>query len=93
MTKLTILNTGETSELQEGESLEHVCEEAGVPFACSEGVCGTCVVKLVEGGENLTDPTDAEKDFFGEEGVKKERMACQCSIRKGCGKGSVTIKF
>ena len=67
-------------------------EEQGIPFACSEGYCGTCIVEVVEGGENLTPPTQQEIDFLGEEGVKKERMACQCRLKGGCDK-SVCVKL
>ncbi|MGZ6298263.1 MAG: 2Fe-2S iron-sulfur cluster-binding protein, partial [Parachlamydiaceae bacterium] len=64
------------------------CEEAGGPFACTEGVCGTCVIAIVEGQENLTPPTQEEEDFLGE-GCCHERLACQCRIKQG----NVRISF
>jgi ferredoxin len=88
MAKLTFLNTNEVREIAENESIGPACEEAGVPLACSEGFCGTCIIEVVEGGENLTPPTEAEVDFLGAEGVKKERMACQCHIKNGCEQNS-----
>jgi len=94
MAKLTFLNTGEVRELESNESIAPACEEAGIPFACSEGFCGTCIVEVVEGGENLTPPTEQELDFLGEEGVKKERMGCQCRIKNNCDKNAcVKIRF
>lgn len=87
MPKLIFENTGEESELAPGESLHAVCEEAGVPFACTEGVCGTCVIEVVEGAENLSEQTQEEKDFLGEQ--DRERLACQCKILGGC----VKIKY
>jgi ferredoxin len=59
-----------------------------VPFACTEGVCGTCVIEVIEGKENLSDPTQEEKDFLGD-GTCDERLACQCKIKSGI----VKIKF
>lgn len=80
MAKL-ILNEDETVELEDGERIQEACEEAGVPFACTEGVCGTCVIEVKEGRENLSEPTEEERDFLGE--TDEERLACQCRILKG----------
>jgi len=87
MGKLIFLNTGEEKELPEGECLHEICEEAGVPFACTEGVCGTCVIEVVEGMDNLSDFTQEEKDFLGDQ--DRERLACQCKMKGGC----VKIKY
>jgi ferredoxin len=82
-------HNGEHHEIEDGSPIEEACEEAGVPFACSGGICGTCIIEVLEGIENLSDPTQAELDFIGEKGVKTERMACQCRIKSG----TVKIKF
>ena len=87
MAKLIFEDIQEEFELPDGSSITESCEEAGVPFACTEGVCGTCVVEVVEGMENLTPFSPAEADFLGE--LDKERLACQCKIQ--CGK--VKLKF
>lgn len=87
MAKLIFENTGEETLLQEGECLHQACEEAGVPFACTEGVCGTCVIEVVEGMEHLSDFSQEEKDFLGEQ--QRERLACQCRILRDC----VKIKY
>lgn len=88
MPTLKFETTEEEVELPENSPIAEVCEEAGVPFACTEGVCGTCVVEIVEGKENLSPLTQEEEDFLGE-GCDDERLACQCKILKG----SVTISF
>ena len=54
---------------------------------CSEGVCGTCVIEVVEGMDNLSDFTQEERDFLGDQNC--ERLACQCKLKGGC----VKIKF
>lgn len=83
MAKLVFQNTGDEVEIEDNGSIAQVCEEAGVPFACTEGVCGTCIVEVVEGAENLSEPTQAEIDFLGESGTKRERMCCQAKIKQG----------
>ncbi len=81
MAKLIFESTKEEKELEDGSRIAEVCEEAGVPFACTEGICGTCIVEVVEGMENLSAYTQEEKDFLGDQ--NKERMACQCKIMHG----------
>jgi len=88
MAKLIFQNNGEEAELEEGSKIAECCEQQGVPFACTEGVCGTCVIEVVEGEENLSSPTQEEKDFLGE-GTLDERLACQCRIK--C--GTVKIRY
>lgn len=79
MAKL-ILNEDEL-EVEDKSPLKAVCEDAGVPFACEEGVCGTCVIEVTEGMQNLSDFTEEELDFLGEQDT--ERLACQCVIKAG----------
>lgn len=88
MPKLIFDHSGDEVELPDDSPIAEVCEEAGVPFACTEGVCGTCVIEIKEGKDNLSPPTQEEEDFLGE-GTCDERLACQCKIKKG----SVRITF
>lgn len=83
-----VFNDDEEAEVLEGESIKECCEEAGIPFACEEGLCGTCVIEVEEGMENLSEFNQEERDFLGDEGC--ERLACQCKMNK-C--GTVRIKF
>ncbi len=87
MAKLIFENNNEEVDIEDGNSIQDECEQAGIPFACSEGVCGSCIIEVVEGMDNLTEPTQAEKDFLGE--IQNERLACQCKIKGG----TVKIKF
>jgi ferredoxin len=84
-----IFNNEEAISVEDDSPIEEACEEAGVPFACSGGICGACIVEVTEGMENLSNPTQAELNFLGNEAVCKERMACQCQIKSG----TVKIKF
>ena len=87
MAKIIFEDSREEADLPDGSSIIEPCEQAGVPFACTEGVCGTCVIEVTEGMSNLSDFNQAEADFLGE--LDKERLACQCKIKGGC----VKIKF
>lgn len=87
MAKIIFDSNQEEVELPDGSPIMEPCEQAGVPFACTEGVCGTCVVEVTEGMENLSDFNQAEEDFLGE--CNTERLACQCKIKNGY----VKLKF
>ncbi|NGX55185.1 MAG: Ferredoxin-1 [Chlamydiae bacterium] len=80
MGKLIFEDSGEEFEISDGGRIEEACEEVGVPFACTEGVCGTCVIEVKEGMENLSPFTQEEEDFLGE--MEEERLACQCKLMK-----------
>ena len=82
-----VFNKTEEIEVQDGAPIKTACEEFGVPFACEEGVCGTCVIEVEEGMENLSSFTQEEEDFLGQMGC--ERLACQCKIKSGL----VKVKF
>jgi ferredoxin len=82
MATLQFDHNNEEIQLPDNSPIAEVCEEAGVPFACTEGVCGTCVIEVLEGGDNLTSPTQEEEDFLGS-GTCRERLACQCHIKGG----------
>ena len=79
MAKL-IINDAE-HELEDGQPIKETCEEAGIPFACEEGVCGTCVIEVQEGMANLSPFNQEEEDFLGDS--DNERLACQCTIQQG----------
>ncbi|RMD45576.1 ferredoxin [Candidatus Pacearchaeota archaeon] len=72
---------GKKVEVKDGSSIISACEELGIPFSCKDGVCGTCLIKVIKGEDNLSEPNDKE-EAFGLSG-KKERLACQCKIKKG----------
>ncbi|MFY7842895.1 MAG: 2Fe-2S iron-sulfur cluster-binding protein [Rhabdochlamydiaceae bacterium] len=82
MGKLIFNHSGEEVFVEDGSSLQEACEDAGVPFACTEGVCGTCVIEVTDGMENLSSMTQEEQDFLGDS--EKERLACQCRLKGGC---------
>ncbi len=61
--------------VEEGQSPRKTFEDLGVHFSCSAGVCGTCKIKVVSGGDKINKKTEQEENFPLKEG---ERLACQC---------------
>lgn len=61
-----------TAALRSRKKMDHVCKV---------GLCGMCQVKVVEGHENLSEPTEAERQLLDgvplREGV---RLACQLAV-------------
>lgn len=88
MGKLIFENTGDEVDVESGESIQEACSDAGVPFACEEGVCGTCIIQILSGMDNLSEFTQEEEDFLGDID-SGERLACQCKMKQG----EVTITF
>ncbi len=84
MAKL-IINDNEYS-LPDQSSIAEVCASAGVIFNCNNGVCGSCLIEVLEGSQRLSDLTQEELDL----GLDvHRRLACQCFIQSG----TVRIKF
>ncbi|HJZ19224.1 MAG TPA: 2Fe-2S iron-sulfur cluster-binding protein [Candidatus Nanoarchaeia archaeon] len=80
MAKIIYAKTGQEKSVSDGEKIKTACEELGVLFGCEDGICGTCMINIVSGEKNLSDLTQAEKDL---ERDLKNRLACQCKIKKG----------
>ena len=71
----------EKVEVADGSEIQGACESLGIPFSCKEGVCGSCLVDVNEGKENLGELNDEEVAFGL--GGKDARLACQCKIKSG----------
>ena len=86
MAKIIFSDNGRKINVKDRESIKDACEKLGVPFSCAEGICGTCMIDIVDGQENLSELTQEEKDM-GMNGTR--RLACQCKINGGI----VKIKY
>ena len=76
------LKIGDNSqEVTDGGKLIDAAEAMGIPFSCKDGVCGTCLVHVESGRENLSEINEAEK-AFGLDGTA-ERLTCQCTLKSG----------
>ncbi len=78
MAKLIIDN--EEFEIADNSRIDSTCEEAGIPFSCNSGVCGTCQIEILEGAENLDELNEEELELGMD---KNNRLSCQCSIKSG----------
>jgi ferredoxin len=71
-------------EVPDGEPVKEKCKELGIAFGCESGSCGTCRVEVLEGKENLSEFSEAEKmngEFLGVD--EDHRLMCQCKIKEG----------
>lgn len=71
-------------EVADGSKMIDVCKNNGssVPFGCANGVCGTCITKIVSGNENLSSLGSREQqtlEMFGA-GDGEHRLLCQCTV-------------
>src|ERR1700712_1594254 len=53
-----------------------------VLFGCRTGICGTCLVQIQAGEDNLTPPDEAEREALEiyAPDVKNARLACQIAL-------------
>lgn len=69
-----------------GEKLSRVAQEnkAHVGYVCGGlGICQTCYVTILEGGDCLSELTDVEKAFLSEKQIADgARLACQATIER-----------
>lgn len=68
-------------EVEDNSKIRDACEALGIPFSCNEGICGSCLIDVTEGSENLGELNDKEKAYGLKD--KGRRLACQCKINSG----------
>lgn len=57
---------------------------AGITYGCREGECGTCMMKIVAGMENMTDRSVLEDKVLQENMAgRSHRLACQAQVLGG----------
>jgi len=78
MAKLIIDNI--TYEVPDGQPIADISQEAGIPFSCNTGVCGTCQIDIQEGAENLNELNREEQELAMD---PTHRLSCQCKILGG----------
>lgn len=86
MPKVTNTSTDVSVECAEGADLREVAEEQGldIPFGCGSGTCGTCLIHIGSGAENLSEITETEEftlEAFGVELDGNTRLSCQCKVK------------
>ncbi len=83
MPKVEITTDELSIEVKDGYQLIDMCEDhdTSILFGCRDGACGACMVKVLEGAENISKMDDDEKDFLETMAAEpNERLACKCSV-------------
>lgn len=90
MPNITFQNTGQTAQTGDDGDLRDTVQKEGwpIPFGCENGICGTCLITIPSGKENLNDVEEMEAQTLEAMGMDEgeHRLACQCKA-----KGDVTI--
>ena len=84
MAKVIIKNDNQVIELPDGSSLAELDGKTNILFACKTGSCGSCLVTVLRGMENLSPIEETEKvglETFGT--GENQRLLCQTKILKG----------
>lgn len=87
--KLTFKDIGLTVSVPVGVRVIEISEKvgAGIVYGCREGDCGTCMMKVEEGWENLSTPSVIEDKVLKDNMAGRNyRLACQAQIL-----GDVTV--
>lgn len=83
MPKLTFLKTGASFDVPEGTSFLEFCQENDAPhdFGCTVGSCGTCILTIEQGADNVN-PIDGEERETVEmsSDVVGARLGCQLKV-------------
>ena len=83
MPKITIKTDNKTIEVTQGYAMIDLCEDhdTSILFGCRDGACGACMIRVLEGVENLSPIRDDERDFLETMAAEpNERLACQCKV-------------
>jgi ferredoxin len=88
---ITFEDTGLVVTTSPGRSFMEICDEFNTPMlmGCRSASCGTCLVRITEGGDHLSPITESEAILLDvlAEGDPQARLACQCSVQ-----GSISIR-
>ncbi|MHC0052540.1 2Fe-2S iron-sulfur cluster-binding protein [Actibacterium sp. D379-3] len=84
--KLTFTDVALTVNVPSGTRIIEISEKigAGITYGCREGECGTCLTHVIEGAENLSEPSVLETRVLKENlAGHNDRLACQCQVLGG----------
>lgn len=80
---LTFKDIGLTVSVPAGVRVIEISEKvgAGIVYGCREGDCGTCMMKIEDGWENLSTPTVIEDKVLKDNLAGRHyRLACQAQV-------------
>ncbi|GAA0309272.1 2Fe-2S iron-sulfur cluster-binding protein [Rhodovulum strictum] len=84
--KLTFTDVALTVNVPAGTRIIEISEKigSGITYGCREGECGTCITRIVEGQENLSEPSALELRVLKDNlAGHNDRLACQCQVLGG----------
>ena len=84
----SIAGSAKQTDAPDGGVLLEICDDAlaPIPFSCRSASCATCHIEVLEGGELLEPPLDAEQDLLDIiGGPANSRLACQAIVKPGPG--------
>lgn len=87
---ITFADIGTTVTVPRGTRIVEVAEKVGasITFGCKENDCGDCMIEVLDGPENLSEPSQLEIDLLKKKFAKSgSRLACQAMVL-----GDVTVK-
>lgn len=58
---------------------------SGIIYGCREGDCGTCLMQVEEGANNLSSPSVVEHQILSNMAAgRNQRLACQAQVLGDC---------
>ncbi|OIR13714.1 ferredoxin-1 [mine drainage metagenome] len=88
---VTFGNIGLTVTVPAGTRLIEISEKvgAGITYGCREGECGTCLVCIASGMQNMSERSVLEDRVLQENmAARDQRLACQAQVLGG----DITVK-
>lgn len=84
MPKISFVKNKPSLEVESGTKLMQELRNNSVPVASSckgQLICGKCVLNILEGSENISPPTQEEKDLAElKDLTRDQRFSCACII-------------
>lgn len=84
MPKVHITTDNKVIDVVDNYALIDMCEDqdTSILFGCRDGACGACMIRVLDGADNLSPMEDHERDFLETMAAEaNERLACQCKVR------------
>jgi ferredoxin len=81
--RIVFPKTGQSCEVDADDTLVDATFRYDLPirYRCERAVCATCLTEVLEGEENLSAPTEREKQTLKTILAKPHwRLACQCQV-------------